>query len=134
MKRKLAVAVLGISSLAIPQFAGAGQAGNYGGYNQNTYYNDGRYGRTAPYDRGWHDRGDYRDNYYHGGYDDRPYGDRDHHAGRSVAIIGGSAAAGAAIGAAAGHGQGAAIGAIVGGVAGVAADQAVRHHDHDRRW
>ena len=123
MKRKLAAVVLGISSLAIPQFAGAGQAAYYSRDNQNTYYTAGRYG-------GWdHDRG-YHDGYYGGRYDDRD----DRHAGRSFAIIGGSAAAGAAIGAAAGHGQGAAIGAIVGGVAGVVADQAVRHHDRDRRW
>jgi hypothetical protein len=106
------VAVLGISSLAIPQFASAGQAVYYPAYNQNAY------------DRGGH----------YGGYDNHYYYDRDHHAARSFAIIGGSAAAGATIGAAAGHGQGAAIGAIIGGVAGVVADQAVRCHDHDRRW
>jgi hypothetical protein len=125
MKRSLAVAVLSISSLTIPQLASAGQADYYRGYNQNTYYHRG---------------GDYRDGYYgdrgydSGRYDDHYYYDRDHHAGRSAAIIGGSAAAGAAIGGAAGRGQGAAIGAIIGGVAGVVADQAVRHHDHDRRW
>jgi hypothetical protein len=139
MKRNLAVAVLSISSLVVPQFASAGQAANYRGYNQNTYYQDGRYYRTAPSDRGWHDRGEYRNGYgeyrndYYGGrYDDnRRYYERDNHAGRSVAIIGGSAAAGAALGAAAGHGQGAAIGAIIGGVAGVVADQAVRHHNRN---
>ena len=130
MKRRLAVAVLSIFSLAAPQFSSAGQAANYPQYNQNTYH-EGRYYRNAPDGREWRDRGEYRDHYY-GGYDDRYYYDRDRHAGRSVAIIGGSAAAGAALGAAAGHGQGAAIGAIIGGVAGVVADGAVRHHDHDR--
>ena len=127
MKRNLAVAVLGIFSLVTPQLSSAGQAANYPSYNQNTYY-DGRYGRTAPYGQEWHDRGYYGDRYR----DDRYYYDRNHHDGRSAAIIGGSAAAGAVLGAAAGQGKGAAIGAIVGGVAGVIADQAVRHHDHDR--
>jgi hypothetical protein len=71
-------------------------------------------------------------NYYANGYGypEGGYVYRDGHAGRTAAIIGGSAAAGALIGAAAGHGQGAAIGAVVGGVAGVIASQAVRHHDH----
>ena len=152
MKRNLAVAVLSIFSLAVPQLASAGQAGNYPGYNQNTY-NDGRYYRTAPwgnrapvddrqqYGRGWDHRGDDRDRSYRNGYygdqgyygngyqDDRYYYERNRHAGRSAAIIGGSAAAGAALGAAAGQGRGAAVGAIVGGIAGVVADQAVRHHD-----
>ncbi|MBV8895271.1 MAG: hypothetical protein JO051_02085 [Acidobacteriaceae bacterium] len=54
----------------------------------------------------------------------------DDHAGRTAAIIGGSAAAGALIGAAAGHGQGAAIGAVVGGIAGAIASQAARHNEY----
>ncbi|MGH9640191.1 MAG: hypothetical protein ACRD3Y_09030, partial [Bryobacteraceae bacterium] len=43
---------------------------------------------------------------------ERGYYDRRGHDGRTAAIIGGSAAAGALIGAAAGHGQGAIIGAV----------------------
>lgn len=126
MRRKLAVAVLSISSLAIPQFASAGQRPEYySEYSQNSYYNGGHE---------WRHGGDNRDGHYGGAYDNHYYYGHDNHAGRSVAIIGGTAAAGAAIGAAAGHGQGAAIGALIGGVAGVVADQAVRHHDHDRRW
>jgi hypothetical protein len=154
MKRNLAVAALSIFSLVVPQFASAGQAANYPGYNPHTY-NEGRYYRTAPWgnrvpvdDRhqngqGWNHQGDDRGGSYRNGYygdrgyygnrysDDRNYYERDRHAGRSTAIIGGSAVAGAVLGAAAGQGKGAAIGAIVGGVAGVVADQAVRHHD---RW
>lgn len=56
------------------------------------------------------------------------YVDRSHD-GRTAAIIGGSAAAGALIGAAAGHGEGAVIGAVVGGIAGAAASAAANHHD-----
>jgi hypothetical protein len=139
MRRKLAVAVLSISSLAIPQFASAGQDRHHdSGYYQNSYSDNGRYYHRGGDDRdGYHgDRDGYRGDrgYYGGGYGDHYYYDRDHHAGRSAAIIGGSAVAGAAIGGAAGRGQGAAIGAVIGGVAGIVANQAVRHHDHDRRW
>ena len=88
--------------------------------------------QSYPYRHDQYQHREYRNDYYYGErgryYDHRDY-DRNHHAGRSVAIIGGSAAAGAVIGAAAGHGQGAALGAIIGGVAGVVADQAVRSHD-----
>ncbi len=137
MKRKVAAAVLSISSLVVPEFASAGQAGRYPEYNQNSYYNHKG-------DREWRHGGERRDGYYgdkdydRDRYDDRYYNDRyydrDRHAGRSFAIIGGSTATGAAIGAAAGRGQGAAIGAVIGGVAGIVADQAVRHHNRDRRW
>ena len=147
MKRKIAVAVLSIFSLAIPQFASAGQGANYRDYSQGNYTRDGYY-QTAPgvnrqYDRDWNRRRDDRDGSYRNGYygnngyygdryDNQYYDDRDHHAGRSAAIIGGSAAAGAVLGAVAGQGKGAAIGAVIGGVAGLVADQAVRHHDS--RW
>jgi outer membrane lipoprotein SlyB len=60
----------------------------------------------------------YGGNYY---YDD--------HAGRTAAIIGGSALAGAVIGGAADHGRGAVIGAVIGGVVGAAASAAANHHD-----
>jgi hypothetical protein len=61
---------------------------------------------------------------YKGGYYYEPMRN-----GRTAAIIGGSAAAGALIGAAAGHGQGAVIGAVVGGIAGAAVSAAANHHD-----
>jgi hypothetical protein len=71
-------------------------------------------------------------NYYANGYayPEGGYVYPQEHAGRTAAIIGGSAAAGALIGAAAGHGQGAVIGAVVGGIAGAIASQAVQHHDY----
>src|SRR5205823_2758530 len=47
--------------------------------------------------------------------------------GRSAAIVGGSAAAGAAIGAMGGGGKGAAIGALLGGAGGLIYDRATRH-------
>jgi hypothetical protein len=97
---------------------------------------DGDHGYRYDDRRGWGDRDDTRvyaaPNYYANGYA-YPAGGyyySDGHAGRTAAIIGGSAAAGALVGAAAGHGEGAAIGAVVGGVAGVIASQAVNHHDH----
>jgi hypothetical protein len=48
--------------------------------------------------------------------------------GKSVLIVGGSAAAGAGIGALAGGGKGAGIGAIVGGLGGFIFDRATAHH------
>jgi hypothetical protein len=66
-----------------------------------------------------------RDRGYRHDYDQRS------HNGRTAAIIGGSAAAGAVIGAVAGHGQGAIIGAVIGGIVGVAASSAA---DHNRRY
>ncbi|HEX7361484.1 MAG TPA: hypothetical protein VF283_13425 [Bryobacteraceae bacterium] len=58
----------------------------------------------------------------------RDYYDQRSHNGRTAAIIGGSAAAGALIGAVAGHGQGAIIGAVIGGIVGVAASSAADQH------
>jgi hypothetical protein len=98
-------------------------AGAYGGYYPNTTYrnsgyrNDGYYGDYG-----------YRDNRYYGdgyGY----YGNRA--AGRSAAIIGGSAATGAIIGGLAGGGKGAAIGAAVDGIGGLIFDRSTRR-DRDR--
>lgn len=66
---------------------------------------------------------------YGRGYYDGGYYDQRSHDGRTAAIIGGSAAAGALIGAAADHGQGAAVGAVIGGIVGVAASAAANHHD-----
>jgi hypothetical protein len=133
MKRVFRIAVFSIFSLALAAIAIPAQAAEHGYYrdqdNRHAEYISGdryqdRYydNRRQDYDRGGNfDRRGY---YERGGYYDR-----DNHVGRSAAIIGGSAAAGAVIGAAAGHGQGAAIGAIVGGIGGFIADQSVRHHD-----
>jgi len=75
------------------------------------------------------DHRDYRDdNRDDGRYYAAPYRDSSGHAGRDIAIVGGSAAAGALIGAAAGQGQGAVIGGILGGVTGLIVDQAAVHH------
>jgi hypothetical protein len=52
---------------------------------------------------------------------------RDRSTGKSVAIVAGSAGAGAAIGALAGGGKGAAIGAVSGGVAGFIYDRMTAH-------
>ena len=127
MKRVFRIAVLSIFSLALTAIAIPAQAAEHGYYREQ----DNRHAQYVPSDR-------YQDRYYddrgrdydrRGYYDRGGYYDRDNHAGRSAAIIGGSAAAGAVIGAAAGHGQGAAIGAIIGGIGGFIADQSVRHHD-----
>lgn len=125
------------------QYQSAGQRGDRhdnDGRNRNVR-NDNR----RDYDRGYRDDRSYRDD--RGYRDDRSNGysyapaygepvyndgyyDRDHrsHDGRAVAVIGGSAAAGALIGAAAGHGQGAVIGAVVGGIAGAVVNAAADHH------
>ena len=65
-------------------------------------------------------------------YDDRVYDDDRRYeeprsTGKSVAIIGGSAAAGAVIGGIAGGGKGAAIGALGGGAAGLIYDRMTRN-------
>jgi hypothetical protein len=117
MKRVFRIAVLSIFTLALTTVAIPAQAAEHG-YDREQDY---RHAHYVPNDR------------YHG--NDRDYDNRyldycrDNHAGRSAAIIGGSAAAGALIGAAADRGQGAAIGAIIGGIGGFIADQSVRHHD-----
>ena len=107
--------------------------------DRDDHYRHQRYERYDRYDR--HDRGGYRDGgyaYRDGGY---AYGyqqapcsrDRRGSVDRSIAIVGGSAAAGALIGAAAGHGPGAAIGAFIGGMTGLIVDQSTRgHRDYDR--
>jgi hypothetical protein len=121
MKRVLrfaAVNILGLALLAAGTPLSAAPQDGDGRWQRNDDRNAGRV-YVAP-------------NYYANGYA-YPAGGyyySDGHAGRTAAIIGGSAAAGALIGAAAGHGEGAAIGAVVGGVAGVIASQAVNHHDH----
>jgi hypothetical protein len=82
-----------------------------GNSNQQSYSREYR-----GYDRGYrNDGGWYRDDY------------RNRRIGRSVAIIGGGAAAGAAVGAVTGGGKGAAVGALIGGVSGLVIDQATKH-------
>jgi uncharacterized protein YcfJ len=119
MKRAIQIAILSIVSFSLAATGipvQAAQPMNPAQVAVAWHHDDDR----DRHNQEWRDHGDR--------YDGRYY-DHDHHAGRSAAIIAGSAAAGAAIGAAAGHGEGAAIGAVVGGVAGLVADQAVRHHD-----
>jgi hypothetical protein len=103
-------------------------------------YRDRHDGRNDRWDRDRHD--DWRDRdrgtayvyapapgYRAPAYGKNHYYDRQTHNGRTAAIIGGSAAAGAVIGAAVGHGQGAVIGAVIGGIAGTVASAAANHRD-----
>lgn len=118
----VALSILGVAPAAV-----AGE--RYG--RQNSYSN------SYSYDRNYRDDGDrynnsYRDDryrnsdpYYSGRDNYRPFG----RAGRSVAIVGGGAAAGAIVGAIAGGGKGAAIGAAVGGVGGLIYDRASKHRN-----
>ena len=97
--------------------------------------------RDDDYRRDWRRRDSYRNQqvyrgnssygYNNGYYSSRyPYNDRYHDrrsTGESVAIVGGSAAAGAAIGGLAKGGKGAAVGAIAGGIGGLIYDRATKH-------
>jgi hypothetical protein len=89
----------------------------YSKYNRN--YSDRGY---RAYDNNSRSESSYR---YNDRYRDRDYRDyRDERStGKSVAIVGGSAAAGAAIGGIAGGGKGAAVGALTGGAAGFIYDR-----------
>lgn len=152
MKRIFRNSALSIIALAATVIMMPAQAQSWGQPNTGAW-RGGATQQQASWDRnGAHnrrdankgyDRGNRRDHDYRGGYVtsgtyvtpaygyyDGSYGYRETRDGRSAAIIGGSAAAGALIGAAAGHGQGAVVGAVVGGIAGLIADQAVRHHDY----
>jgi hypothetical protein len=95
-------------------------------------YENRGYGRSyAPAYAGYRNY-DYRNNGYRN-YDYR----QERSAGKSAAIIGGSAAAGAVIGGLAGGGKGAAVGAVVGGIGGLVVDRTTRDQDRDRygrRW
>jgi len=83
-------------------------------------------GYSNNYNQGYRYRQSYTNqsnNYYYGN-DGRYYSDYGRRSkGKSAAIIGGSAAAGAVIGALAGRGKGAAIGALIGGVGGLIYDR-----------
>ena len=99
-----------------------GSRGNYqnSGYGYDRYRNSG-YGYN---NSGYNDNGYYNDGY--GAYQEP------RSAGKSAAIIGGSAAAGAVVGGLSGGKKGAIIGAAVGGVGGLIYDRATRNGD--RRW
>lgn len=87
--------------------------------NRRSYYRDDRAQRAPARTYNSRDRRYSNDNYR---YNER--GVRDERStGKSVAIVGGSAAAGAAIGGIAGGGKGAALGAITGGTAGFIYDR-----------
>jgi hypothetical protein len=98
-------------------------------YGSNYRDDRGYVAATPVYSAPVYSRPVYSNGYYDSGYYDSGYYDNRSHNGRTAAIIGGSAAAGAVIGAVVGHGQGAAIGAVVGGVAGAIASAAADHHD-----
>ena len=126
-------AIVAASLLLLPQIASARD-----GYERNSYYN-GAYQSDPNYDSGYaygQPRVDYAKGGYHSGYAaeryrynyGRDYGYYSRRSpGKSAAIVGGSAAAGAVVGALAGGGKGAAVGAIVGGLGGVIFDQATKH-------
>lgn len=102
---------------------GYGYGGSYAGYRDSGYSD---YGYR---DYGYRDYGYRNDGYYR----------QERSTGKSAAIIGGGAAAGAAIGAMAGGGKGAAVGAVVGGLGGLVYDRATKNRDYNnynygRRW
>jgi hypothetical protein len=149
--------LLAVSMFGVPQIASArdrdrcDKRGYNNGYAQQYgYYQDGyRDNRSAYRDQGYRDRayrdqayrdqayrnGPYRDSgYRNSGSGDYGYeGDyrRERSVGKSAAIVGGSAAAGAVIGGLAGGGKGAAIGAAVGGVGGLIYDRSTTNRN---RW
>lgn len=136
---------LAVAMLGSPRIAAAGDREYRNRYYsapayQSYYYSGGArdYGRDYR-DYGYQNGAYYSNGYYNNerrdyGYRDNRYYDGDYYrahrsAGKSAAIIGGSAAAGAAFGAIAGGGRGAAIGAAIGGIGGLIYDSATRNHD-----
>ena len=135
--------------LGVPQFAVARQRcenqGNHNGGNRNAYRDSQAYGyrgnsdyrnyresgyrddvyRNNGYSRDRYSNSGYRDSGYYGnGYGDyRP----ERSPGKSAAIIGGSAAAGAVVGGLSGGMKGAIIGGAVGGVGGLIYDRATKN-------
>jgi hypothetical protein len=99
------------------------------GYRDSGYRSSG-YRNSGYRDYGYRDYGSRSQGYSnYGGYREQ------RSTGKSAAIIGGSAAAGAVIGGLAGDGKGAAIGAIAGAIGGVVVDQTTKNRDrYGRRW
>jgi hypothetical protein len=102
---------------------------DYGRYQNSGYgYNNSGYNNRG-YNNSGYNNGYYNDGYYNDGYGTYQ---EPRSAGKSAAIIGGSAAAGALVGGLSGGTKGAIIGAAVGGVGGLVYDRATRYGD--RRW
>jgi hypothetical protein len=112
-------AVLALSLFGSPQLAAARDRYDNRIDYENSYYRDRDQGYRDYRDDGYYGRDDYR-------YRRSP--------GRSAAIIGGSAAAGAVVGGIAGGGRGAAIGAAVGGIGGLIFDRATKKDRRDREY
>jgi len=135
---KTGVAMLvGLSVLGAAPAAFAGDRYDRRDSYSNSYdrnYRDDSYRYNNSYRNTYQNRDAYtyrNDSRYYGN-DNRYYGNgyyRDYRSpGKSAAIIGGSAAAGAVVGAIAGGGKGAAIGAAVGGITGLIINQANKDH------
>lgn len=100
--------------------------GNYGYGNSGYGYGNSGYGYG---NSGYNSN--YNDGYYNGNYG---YGDyrEPRSAGKSAAIIGGSAAVGAVVGGLTGGKKGAIIGGVVGGAGGAIYDRTTRNNQN--RW
>jgi len=140
--------LMAVSLLGAPKLAAAERCSNardyyisrnnHGSYDRQDFRGYGYRGDSRDYR---YQSSDYRNDAYrnrsyrNSGYSDTGYYDDGYRstrsAGKSAAIIGGSAAAGAAIGGLTGGVKGAAIGAAVGGVGGLIYDRATRNGN---RW
>jgi hypothetical protein len=127
--RSALAGILALSLLGAPQIAAAHDRWDRDGYYDNRGYQGYYYsGDVGPaYRDGYYRYG--RSPYYGGDYG---YYRSDRSAGKSAAIVGGSAAAGAIFGALAGGGQGAAIGAVIGGIGGLIVDSATKNNSPHR--
>ena len=133
----MSLALLATGVVSVPQFAMArdhhdrdrSQYYNNNGayYGNNSGYRSRTYSNSTPYPYGSPSSG-YRgsDQYYNGYYYGEPRS-----AGKSAAIIAGSAGAGAAVGALAGGTKGAIIGAAVGGIGGLVYDRTTRNNNNN---
>lgn len=129
MKQSFAVVLLGLLSMIDVASAREHQSRNA---RNRSYASGGMMDRQDRSD--WRDSQLYRDGRYAQGYRDARNGydrrrDDDRSTAASVAIVAGSAGAGAAIGGISAGRKGAVIGAIAGGVAGAIYDQATRNND-----